>query len=63
MVQRLPELHRVYQGMALHICLIVFGQIRACKHEGCNLPFVHPDVGKITAHAQVKRSPEDIRGF
>ena len=63
MVQCLPELHGVDQGMAVDIGLVMLGQVRTCKHKGCNLPVVHPDVSQITSHAKVKRSPEDIRGL
>ncbi len=63
MVQCLPELHRVNQGMAFDIGFVMFDQVRTSKHEGCYLLVINPDVGKITAHAQVKCSPEDIRGF
>ncbi len=63
MVQRLPELHRINQGTALDIGFVMLDQVRTCKHEGCYLPVVHSDVGQITAHAQVKRTPEDIRGL
>lgn len=47
MVQCLSKLHRVYQGMAVDIGFVMFDQVRTCKHEGCNLPVVKFDVGKI----------------
>ncbi len=59
----MSELHRVYQGTAFDIGFVMFDQVRASKHEGCNLPVIKFDIGQITAHTQVKRSPEDIRGF
>lgn len=61
MVQGLPELYGVYQGVAVDVGVVVRHQVRACEHEGCNLPVVEPDAGKFPAHAQVKRAPEDIR--
>lgn len=63
MVQCLSELYGVYQGIAFDIGFVVFDQIRTCKHEGSYLPVVKFDFGQITAHAQVKCPPEDIRGL
>jgi hypothetical protein len=64
-VQRFPELDRVYQGMTVDIGFVVFGKVLAVKKKGRDLSAVHPkaDGLKIPAHAQIKSPSEDVRGL
>ena len=65
MIQRLPELHRIYQGVTVPVSPVMFMQIRAGEHEGCYLPavLIKADVLKVAAHAQIKGPSEDVRGL
>jgi len=65
MVQRFPELDRIYQGMAVNVRLVMGMQILAAEMEHGNLSAVCPDSDtlKVTAHAQEKRTPEYVCGF
>jgi len=69
MVQGLPELQRVHQGVAVPVGPVVLGQVRAGKYEGRYPPVtlrviaVKPDILQVSAAAQIKGPAEDVGGF
>jgi hypothetical protein len=65
MVQRFPELDRVHQSMAVDIGPVMPVQFPPFKTKRGHRPAVclEPDKDQVTAHAQVKGSPEDVRGL
>ena len=65
MVQRFPELYRVYQCVAIDVGLVMKMQFLAAEMKCGDLLAVglEPDLGKIPAHAQIKRASEDVRGL
>ena len=53
MVQRFSELYRVYQGMAVDVCLVMTVKFLAAKMECGDLSAVgsKPDAAQVSAHA------------
>ncbi|MCP3942609.1 MAG: hypothetical protein GY710_14130 [Desulfobacteraceae bacterium] len=63
MIQDFPELQRINKGLAVDIGFVMLMQVTAGKHKTCDLPIAEADVCKVAAHADKKRTPEDVCGL
>jgi hypothetical protein len=63
MVQRLPQMHRVYQGGAGLVFPVELMDANAGDHEGGYHALIEGDAGQVTAVAEQEGPQEDIRGL
>jgi len=64
-IQRLSELDRVHLRTAIDIGSVMLVKVCTGEQERGNLSSVgsEPDFVQVSAHAQVKRPSEDVRGL